>query len=357
MPTSKNKLSEDLANAAKKAMENGESEFEYDGKTYKVSDFEDLEEAAHEEEPTTKSINSNDGVKAAGNATKKAKQKGSTNESRRHVSATGLVEIAQQEAGTSIVEDVDALFSGEDLTEEFKTKASIIFESAVSARVEQIAETLEEEANRKVEVLAEEKNQELAGQVDDYLTYVAEEWMKENQIAVERGIRTDVCESFMSGLKSLFEAHHIDMPEEKVEVLSQQQQQINNLTGRLNEEISKNATAAKQGRMIQEAAQKKATANAALIECEKAIHSASYGLADTEVEKLRALSEGIDFDTVGQFKQKLSVIKESYFGNGFSKKSGNVIDEEDTILEGDDTVYTSPNVAHYANYLSTKSDS
>lgn len=355
MPTSKTKITEDLASAAKKAKENGESEFEYDGKTYKVSDFEDLDEASYEEEPTTKSINANDGIKAAGNATKKAKQKGATNESRRYVSSTGLVELARQEAGNAIVEDVDALFNGEDLTEEFKTKASTIFESAVSARVEQIAEALEEEANRKVEILAEEKNQELADQVDSYLSYVAEEWMKENQIAVERGIRTDICESFMSGLKSLFEAHHIEMPEEKVNVLAQQQNQIADLTNRLNEEISKNATAAKQGRMIQEAAQKKATANAALVECEKAIGQASYGLADTEVEKLRSLAEGIDFDTVGQFKQKLSVIKESYFGNGV-KKSTNVIDEEDTILEGDDTTFATPSVAHYANYLSTRSD-
>jgi ribosomal protein S13 len=370
MPTSNKKISEELMAALEAARDEGKDKFTHGGKTYHVEDFdldEEIGELPNQKqvlEPNVDRVDktSDDTVKKAGDATKKAAHNtakgGAVAEGRKRVARSldaGLITASvEEEVKGSIQEDIDALFNGEELTEGFKTKATAIFESAVSVRVKEIAETLEEEAEKKVAELVEEKTEELTTQVDEYLTYVAEEWVKENQVAVERGIRTDIAESFMAGLKSLFEAHHIEMPEEKLDVLAEQRAEIETLKGQLNKASGALSQYAARDRALQEATQAKETATAALTECNAALDAASKGLADTQSEQLRTLAEGIEFDTVGEFKQKLSVIKESYFGNGIVRSS-NVLDEEETTIEGDDTVYATPSVAHYANFISQRS--
>lgn len=368
MPTSNKKISEELMAALEDAREAGKDKFTHKGKTYHVEDFEldeeigELPNQKQEMEPNVDRADktSDDLVKKAGDATKKASPEAtkgdnkSIAEGRRRLDSGLITASVENEVRESIQEDINALFNGEDLTEGFKTKATAIFESAVSLRVKEIAATLEEEAEKKVAELVEERTEDLTSQIDDYLTYVAEEWVKENQVAVERGIRTDIAESFMAGLKSLFEAHHIDMPEERLDVLAEQRAEIENLRGELNKATGMIAQYAARDRALQEAAAFKEAATAALNECNDAIANASKGLADTQVEKLRTLAEGIEFETTEEFAQKLSVIKESYFGNGVVRSS-NVLDEEDTTIEGDNTVYATPSIAHYANFISQRS--
>lgn len=369
MPTSNKKISEELMAALESAREEGKDKFTHKGKTYHVEDFDldeeigELPNQKQEMEPNVDRADKtmDDLAKKAGNATKKASHdttKGdnkSVAESRhRRLDADLITASVENEVRDAIKEDIDALFNGEDLTEGFKTKATTIFESAVSLRVKEIAATLEEEAEKKVAELVEERTNDLTSQIDDYLTYVAEEWVKENQVAVERGIRTDIAESFMAGLKSLFEAHHIEMPEERLDVLAEQRAEIETLRGELNKATGMIAQYAARDRALQEAAASKEAATTALNECNDAIAAASRGLADTQVEKLKTLAEGIEFETPEEFAQKLAVIKESYFGNGVVR-SGNILDEEDTTLEGDNTVYATPSIAHYANFISQRS--
>jgi len=377
------RIYENLMNALAAAKDAGEEEFEYDGETYRVSDFDDeegdamgeskwedeeeeedeetMDESNWEENPDVARANDNDGTKAAGNATKKAprgakgtaKDKGVQESKKRYVNADSVIIDVQNDVKNTIKEDVDALFNGEKLTNKFKNKAETIFESAVSRRVEEIAKVLEEEANNKIGNLVEERVEEVTSQIDDYLTYVAEEWKKENQIAIDRGIRTDIAESFMSGLKTLFEAHHIDMPEQKVDVLAEQQKQIAQLQAQLNEAYKAQSMVAARARQINETAQAKTMAAETLNYCESTIRNLSTGLADTQVEKLRELAEGIDFEHPGEFAAKLKTLKESYFGG--KKRSRRVLEEEDTHLSGDDTNYMTPSVAHYANFISKRS--
>ncbi|MGA1738902.1 MAG: hypothetical protein ACO4AM_06455 [Candidatus Nanopelagicaceae bacterium] len=372
MPTSK-KISEELMAALEAARDAGKDSFTHKGKTYHVEDFEldeeigELPNQKQDMEPNVdQAQKTKDGlVDKAGDATKKASPEATKGdnktvaEGRKKVSrgfnTDLIVASVDAEVRESIKEDIDALFNGEDLTEGFKAKASTIFESAVATRVKEIAVSLEEEAEKKVAALVEEKTEEMASQIDDYLTYVAEEWVKENQVAVERGIRTDIAESFMAGLKSLFESHHIDMPEERLDVLAEQRAEIETLRAELNKATSTLAEHAAHERALQEAAAAKEAADATLVECNKAIEAASKGLADTQVEKLRTLAEGIEFETPEEFAQKLNVIKESYFGSGVVR-SANVLDEEDTTLEGgEETVYATPSVAQYAQFISQRS--
>lgn len=367
MPTSNKKISEELMAALEDAREAGKDKFTHKGKTYHVEDFEldeeigELPNQKQEMEPNVDQADktSDDLVKKAGDATKKASPEATKGDNKsvaegRRLDVDLITASVENEVRDAIKEDIDALFNGEDLTEGFKTKASTIFESAVSLRVKEIAATLEEEAEKKVAELVEEKTNDLTSQIDDYLTYVAEEWVKENQVAVERGIRTDIAESFMAGLKSLFEAHNIEMPEEKLDVLAEQRAEIETLRDELNKATGTLAQYAARDRALQEAAEAKEAADAALTECNAALAAASKGLADTQVEKLRTLAEGIEFETPEEFAQKLAVIKESYFGNGVVRASS-ILDEEDTTIEGDETVYATPSVAQYANFISQRS--
>ena len=197
-------------------------------------------------------------------------------------------------------EHMDALTAGsDDLSEEFKTKAATVFESAVNSKVKEIAETMEADYNNKLEQESAKAKEELTEKVDSYLSYVVEEWMKENEIALERGIKGEIAEDFISGLKKLFSEHYIDVPDEKYDVLEAQATKIEDLEKKLNEQIEKNVELNKDN------ADK--TRNEVMAEV-------AADLADTQKEKFAKLAEEIEYSNAEDFKKKCETIKESYFG-------------------------------------------
>ena len=202
-------------------------------------------------------------------------------------------------------EHMDALVAGsDDLSEEFKTKAATVFESAVNSKVKEIAETMDADYNNKLEQESAKAKEELTEKVDSYLSYVVEEWMKENEIALERGIKGEIAEDFITGLKKLFSEHYIDVPDEKYDVLEAQATKIEDLEKKLNEQIEKNVELNKDN------ADK--TRNEVMAEV-------AADLADTQKEKFAKLAEEIEYSTSEDFKKKCETIKESYFGKKESK--------------------------------------
>ena len=205
--------------------------------------------------------------------------------------------IIEDEEEVDIQGQLNSIF-GEELSEEFKTKATSIFEAAVIARVnsemDKVTAKLEEQ---NVEQLAEFK-ETIVEKVDSYLNYIVEQWMEENQLAVESGLRTEIAEEFMSGLKTLFKEHYIDVPEEKYDVLGELQAKSEELEEKLNEAIESNVAASRE---------------LAELKAAKVIEEQTKGLADTEVEKLKKLVEGVDFENEELYREKVAVIKENYF--------------------------------------------
>ena len=197
-------------------------------------------------------------------------------------------------------EHMNAMVAGQDdLSEEFKTKAATVFESAVNSKVKEIAETMDADYNNKLEQESAKAKEELTEKVDSYLSYVVEEWMKENEIALERGIKGEIAEDFISGLKKLFSEHYIDVPDEKYDVLEAQATKIEDLEKKLNEQIEKNVELNKDN------ADK--TKNEVMAEV-------ANDLADTQKEKFAKLAEEIEYSNAEDFKKKCETIKESYFG-------------------------------------------
>jgi len=193
-----------------------------------------------------------------------------------------------------------ALFDGEDLSEDFMSKASTIFEAAINERISEIESEIREHYENELTTQVEGAIAELSEKLDDYLGYVVEEWMKENELAVERGIKSDVTENFMNGLKELFEKCYIDVPEEKYELLDGLFENNETLEKKLNEEILKNMELRKE---------------VIAHRCGEIFMEQAYGLADTEMERLASLAEGIEFENEDQYRDKLQVLKESYFNN------------------------------------------
>ena len=214
-------------------------------------------------------------------------------------------------------EHMDALVAGQDdLSEEFKTKAATVFESAVNSKVKEIAETMEADVQTSYEQDIAKAKEELTEKVDSYLSYVVEEWMKENEIALERGIKGEIAEDFISGLKKLFAEHYIDVPDEKYNVLEDQASKIEDLEKKLNEQIEKNVELNKDNA---EKSRKEIMAEVA------------SDLADTAKEKFAKLAEEIEWSDADSFKQKCETIKESYFG-----KKEEVKDKLDDVAAGDE---------------------
>ena len=220
-------------------------------------------------------------------------------------------------------EHLEVLFatSSEDLSEDFKEAAAIIFEAAISERVSVIEEELKEDYDKVIAEHTKEITDHLTERLDDYLNYVVEEWMKENELAVENGIRSDIAESFITGLKELFENNSITIPDENYELLEGVVEKAQELETQLNSEIENNMELKKE---ISES------------RCGNIFHEVSSGLVDTEVEKLRKLSEGIEFEDAEQYKEKLTIIKESYFGEIANSSS-----EEPDTTPTDETYETS----------------
>ena len=219
----------------------------------------------------------------------------------------------------SIEEDVNALVAGEELSEEFKEKAKTILEAAVKGKVIQIKEVLDAEYESKLLEEVEEIKGALNERVDSYLEYVADEWFTENQLAVEAGLKEELTESFMTGLKGLFEEHYVTIPEEKYDVLESMVEKLDEMETKLNEQIEKNVSLnSRLGESV---------ANGIL-------ESVSEGLADTQKEKLASLSESVEFASEESYREKLETLKESYFP---SKKSAPAQAKSETLSEGVDS--------------------
>lgn len=235
-------------------------------------------------------------------------------------------------------EDLDALLSGENLSEEFVQKASTIFEAAVIARAEEVIAEAEVALQEQFEAAVEEIKEDLAAKVDDYLNYMVEEWMKENEIAIEKGLRAEIVEDFITGLKGLFEEHYIDIPSEKVDVVGELTDKVEELEAALNEQISKGVELTKE---LNE--QKKI----------EAIYTACEGLTQTQVEKLKSLAEGVEFTTEEEFATKLSTLKESYFKAEVKVADNSSLDDEVQIEEDKKPVASSdPMMELYSKTIS-----
>ena len=221
--------------------------------------------------------------------------------------------LKKEDLEIDVKEDIEAIVNGEDLSEDFKTKASTIFEAAVSAKVlsevNQRIEELETSYKKEITDAKEEHLSTVTEKVDGYLNYVTEEWMKENELAVEKGIRSELVEDFMTGLKNLFTEHYIDIPEEKVDLVDDLFEKVEELEQKLDESINTSVDIKKE-----------------LAEYKKAetLREVSEDLADTEKEKLGKLADGIDFEDKSQYSEKLEVIKENYF----PKQQSETITEE-----------------------------
>lgn len=236
-------------------------------------------------------------------------------------------------------EDVSAMFEGtDDLTEEFKEKATTIFEAAVLAKVnehlEKISINFESELDEEIAKLRAEQ----ADQLDSYLDYVVEQWMDQNRLAVEQGIKADMVEDFIKGLKGLFEDHYVTIPDEKVDVVEELASKVEEIEALLDEEIAKNV---ELNKLVEETVK------------DKLVESVSEDLTETQKAKFKTLAEGIDFTDSEAFEAKLSVIKESYFGMVEESTSEYDFDEVDPLEEEVTTKKVSdPTMAGYVNAIS-----
>jgi hypothetical protein len=212
----------------------------------------------------------------------------------------GEEEETETEEPKEMQEHLNALFNGETLTEDFMNKAKTIFEAAVNERVNVLREQVLAEAAAVVQEEVETAVNELAERLDDYLGYVVEEWMEENQLAVENGIRTEIAENFMSGLKELFETHYIEVPQEKYDVVDGLFAENEELESSLNEQIQNNIEMQKELLAYQAG---------------QVFAQVAGDLTDVEIEKFASLAEGVDFDSLEQYQEKLNVLKESYFNS------------------------------------------
>ena len=238
-----------------------------------------------------------------------------------------------------VKEDIDALVGDADLSEEFKQKAATIFEAAITSKVNAEKERLQSEYDTKFEEEISKSKSELTEKVDSYLNYVVEEWMKENKLALERGIKGEIAEDFISGLKKLFEDHYIDVPDEKYDVLEDQASKIDDLEKKLNEEIEKNVEMNKVNGSYKR---------------QEIIDEHSKDLADTAKEKFDSLVEGVEYSSEEDFAQKVKTIKESYFEQKAEKSASADIDD---VAEGDESnADLSDAMAAYTNAISKTKD-
>ena len=243
-------------------------------------------------------------------------------------------ETVEETAEYDIEEDVNALLGGEELSEDFKNKAKTIFEAAINAKVAEIKEGLEAQYQEKLAEEIEAAKESLAERVDSYLEYVADEWFEENALAVENGLKTEMTESFLEGMKGLFEEHYVAIPEDKYDVLESMVEKLDDMETKLNEQIEKNITL--NGRLSE------ATAGGIL-------DQVSEGLASTQKEKLASLSESVEFESEEQYREKLETLKESYFA---SKKESSSAKTE-TLSEGVDNSGAASVSDSMAAYLRT----
>ena len=233
----------------------------------------------------------------------------------------------------NIEEDVEALLQGEELSEEFQAKAKTIFEAAINSKVATIKEELEQENSKKLEEEIESKKVELTERVDSYLEYVAGEWLQENELAVEAGLKTEMTESFLEGMKSLFEEHYVSIPEDKYDVLENMVNKLDEMESKLNVQIESNVALNKR---------------LAESKSDGILSDVAEGLAITQKEKLASLAESVEFESEQNYREKLVTLRESYFPSTAPSAQR---DNNEVLSEGTESPVK--NTGSMANYLST----
>ena len=282
-------------------------------------------DSAKLKEPKIKTVADvvNKGSKGADPMQKMSKEETETTEevvAEEEVSTEEVVAESEEttEEAYDMDEDVNALLGGEELSEEFREKAKVVFEAALNSKVKEIQEALETQYATQLEEAKEELKTSLVERVDSYLEYVCEEWMTENELAVEHGIKSEMTESFLSGMKNLFEEHYVTIPEDKYDAFVGMTNKLDEMETKLNEQLEKNISLNKR----------LSEANASGI-----LDQISEGLAQTQKEKLASLAESVEFESEAQYREKLETLKESYFN---SKKESSVAKTE-SISEGVDS--------------------
>ena len=235
-------------------------------------------------------------------------------------------------------EDVDALFADDStISEEFKSKVSTIFEARVNDRIAQIQEQIETEYAGMLEETVQAIRDDLTEKVDDYLSYVVEQWMNDNEIAIESGLRAELTEDFIAGMRNLFAEHYIDVPAEKVDLVDELAGKVEELESKINEEIERGIELKK-----------------ALVESRKLelTRDVCEGLTATQVEKIKALAESVEFSTEDEYKTKLETIRENYFPSGAKKATEDQLHEQIEDAEGEKKVIADPFVAAVSQAIS-----
>ena len=232
-----------------------------------------------------------------------------------------------------VSQDIEALVSGEEeLSDEFKTKASTIFETAIKSKVRTELEKIHAKNEDSAKKVAEETMTSVVEKVDDYLNYVVEQWMTENELAIERGLKGEIAEDFISGLKGLFEDHYIDVPDEKYDILEANLTKIEELEDKLNKQMEENVQLKKaKGELVKESM----------------IADVADGMTDTETEKFQSLVDDVEFSDEESYKEKLQTIKESYFGSDEVKSQDETLTEEGT----EETQEVSGTMAQYMSAI------
>ena len=215
----------------------------------------------------------------------------------------------------NVEEDMTALFSGEELSEEFQDKARTIFEAAINSRVASIAEDLKKENEVKISEEIESVKSKLVERVDSYLEYVADEWLKENALAVEHGLKSEMTESFLAGMRKLFEEHYVSIPEDKYDVVENMVTKLDEMETKLNEQIERNVGLNK--RLAESTA-------------DGIVSQVAEGLALSQKEKLTTLAESVEFESEESYREKLETLKESYFGKSVQKQTSEEVLSEET---------------------------
>lgn len=243
---------------------------------------------------------------------------------------------ARNKASVAMKEDMDAMFAGEELSEQFKEKATTFFEAAVHARVQERIETLEEEYENKLNESLQTFAEDITAKIDEYMDYVVEEWFKENEVAIESALRSEIAEDFINGLKDLFTEHYINVPEDKVEMVEELVAEVEELQSKLNASIEEQIELKK---VIDEQTR------------ELVFNEVSEGLVATQIDKLKTLSEGVEYNDPESFYAKLQTLKEGYFSS--KRPSQLIVESEIDSAESPDPAPTpvAPEVARYVSAI------
>ena len=244
-----------------------------------------------------------------------------------------IIKVSKDDIDVS--EDMKAMFGSEDLSEDFKDKATTIFESAVLSKVNEVLESATIDMNAEIEVERATARADMESKLDDYLDYVVNEWVKENELAIEKGIRSEIVENFMVGLRNLFTENYIDIPEDKVDIVDEMAAKVEEQEQAVNEEIEKNIELRKE-------------LNA--LKMNKALDEVSEGLTETQKEKFISLAEGVDYSE-DDYTEKLETIKENYFPQEEVVENNDVSDEE-PLENLEEETKVNGSMANYMNAIS-----